>query len=68
MNRRRFFVIAAAASSAGFAPRAVFAAGAQVASVRVTRWPREILQGAPGRCAGMRRGAGFDLARMLATR
>jgi anaerobic selenocysteine-containing dehydrogenase len=70
MDRRRFLVIAAAASaagSAGTAPRAVFAA-THVARVSVIRWPREMLYGVPGRCAGMRTGTGFDLERMLSTR
>jgi anaerobic selenocysteine-containing dehydrogenase len=71
MDRRRFLVIAAAASaagSAGTAPRAVFAATQRVAHVSVIRWPRELLYGVPGRCAGMRTGTGFDLERMLSTR
>lgn len=67
MDRRRFLVIAVAASCAGLAPRPVFAAAARVASVRVVRWPREVLHGAPGRCAGMRRGTGLDLERLLST-
>jgi hypothetical protein len=68
MDRRRFLVIAAAASSAGLVPGPVFAVTSRVASVRVVRWPREILQGVPGRCAGMRSGTGFNLERMLSAR
>jgi anaerobic selenocysteine-containing dehydrogenase len=71
MDRRRFLVIAAAASaagSAGTAPRAVFARTPHVTHVSVIRWPREMLYGVPGRCAGMRSGANFDLERMLSTR
>ena len=70
MDRRRFLVIAAAsaAGSAGVAPRTVFAATPRIARVSVIRWPRELLYGVPGRCAGMRAGTGFDLERMLSMR
>jgi hypothetical protein len=68
MDRRRFLVIAAAASAAGLAPRPVFAASAHVTNVRIVRWPKEMLYGVPGRCAGMRRGTGLDLERMLSVR
>jgi len=67
MDRRRFLVIAAAASSAGLAPRPVFAAAGRVTAVRIVRWPKEMLFGVPGRCAGMRRSSSLSLERMLAT-
>ncbi|MBV8645253.1 MAG: hypothetical protein JO225_15210 [Candidatus Eremiobacteraeota bacterium] len=68
MDRRRFLVIAAAASSAGLAPRTVLAATDHVAAVRVIRWPREVLIGAPGRCAGARGSVTLTLERLLSTR
>ena len=68
MDRRRFLVIAAAASSAGLVPRPVFAAVPQVLNVRIIRWPKEMLYGAPGRCAGMRGAGTVDIARMYAGR
>lgn len=68
MDRRRFLVIAAAASSAGLSPRPVFAATAHVTQVRVIRWPREMLYGAPGRCAGMRTAGALTQERMLSLR
>ena len=66
MDRRRFLVIAAAASSAGLAPRAVFAAVPQVVNVRVLRWPKEMLHGTPSRCAGMRGAGTVDIEAMYA--
>jgi hypothetical protein len=68
MDRQRFLIIAAAASSATLAPAPIFAATHRVASVRIVRWPREVLVGEPGRCAGTRRTNAFTLERMLSTR
>lgn len=72
MNRGRFLLVAAtasaAASAATFVPRGVLAATAGVARVHVVRWPKEMLYGIPGRCAGTRRGGGFDVERMLSLR
>lgn len=69
MDRRRFLVIAAAAaSSAGLAPRTVLAATDHVATVRIIRWPRQVLIGAPGRCAGARGSVTLTLERLLSIR
>jgi hypothetical protein len=55
MNRRSFLLLAAAASAATLSARQCLAASTSVASVRVIPGPRQLLVGAPGRCAGARR-------------
>ncbi len=68
MDRRRFLIAAAATSFVSAAPHVVFATSASVAQVRIIRWPRELLLGEPGRCAGTRRNGGLTAARMLSLR
>jgi hypothetical protein len=68
MDRRRFLIAAAATSFLSAAPYTVFAKTASVAQVRILRWPREVLFGEPGRCAGTRRSGNLTAARMLSLR
>jgi hypothetical protein len=59
MDRRRFLVLAAAASAVGLPQQKCLAAPSAFASARVIRGPRQLLVGAPGRCAGSRRAHGI---------
>jgi hypothetical protein len=55
MDRRRFLVIAGAASSLTLAgPVRAFAATSPVASVSVIRYPRQMMYGSAGACASLR--------------
>jgi len=59
MDRRRFLVLATTASAAGLSPGRCLAAATAIVSVRLVRGPRQLLIGAPGRCAGARRSHGM---------
>jgi hypothetical protein len=59
MDRRRFLVLAAAASSLGLSQQKCLAAATTFASARLIRGPRQLLIGTPGRCAGSRRAHGI---------
>lgn len=59
MDRRRFLVLAATASALGLSQQKCLAASMTFASTRVIRGPRQLLIGAPGRCAGSRRAHGI---------
>ncbi len=55
MDRRRFLVIAGAASSLTLAgPVRAFAAASPIASISVIRYPRQVMLGYAGACASMR--------------
>jgi hypothetical protein len=56
MDRRRFLVIAAAASLVQLSPQRCIAKSDGIASV--ARAPAQVLVGAKGRCAGARRAYG----------
>jgi len=55
MDRRRFLVIAGAASSLTLAgPARAFAATTPIASVSIVRFPRQMMYGSAGACASTR--------------
>jgi hypothetical protein len=71
VNRTRFLLVAAAAGVAAAAPGRLFAETDRVATVTRSRAPRQMMYGAPGRCAGARRSfavAGPSRARGLGSR